>query len=94
MLLDCGPGVLGPLQEHVALAAVDAVVVTHHDRASVGGVHSSTLGAGEAARRTAAGRLVLTYLAPGSDVAAFEAEAADAYGSPVHAAQPGDVLIP
>jgi ribonuclease BN (tRNA processing enzyme) len=27
--LDCGPGTLGPLQQHVALADLDAVVVTH-----------------------------------------------------------------
>jgi ribonuclease BN (tRNA processing enzyme) len=27
--LDCGPGTLGPLQEHVGLAELDAVVVTH-----------------------------------------------------------------
>lgn len=29
VLVDCGPGTLGPLQEHVALASLSAVVVSH-----------------------------------------------------------------
>jgi len=74
--------------------AVHEATVLHAGRGRVDGVHCSAREAGEAARRAGARRLVLTHLEPGSDPAAFEAEAAAAYGAPVHAARPGDVLIP
>lgn len=88
----------GPSWDPASLGPTDLLVheatVLHADRVAAGGVHSSAKEAGAAARRVSAPRLVLTHLAPGSDVPAFEAEAAGAYGAPVHAAQPGDVLIP
>lgn len=88
----------GPAWDPASLGSTDLLVheatFLDADPRSGSGVHSTAAEAGAAARRASAPRLVLTHLAPGGDVAAFEAEASGAYGAPVHAAQPGDVLIP
>jgi ribonuclease BN (tRNA processing enzyme) len=91
---DTGPGwTFAELGEGIDLAIGEATVL-HEDRALAGGVHSTAREAGEGARHAGVGRLVITHQLPGSDVARFEDEAADAYGAPVTAAFPGATFAP
>ena len=50
-------------------------------------VHLSAREAGESARAAGVGRLVITHILPTGSVSAAEAEATDAYGSPVEVAK-------
>ncbi len=82
---DTGPGwSCEALGEGLDLLVAEA---TFRDGDGNGPVHLTARQAGEQARAVGARRLVITHLAPGSDEAGAVAEAADAYGAPVEAAQ-------
>ena len=60
---------------------------TFRDGDGNGPVHLTARQAGEQARAVGARQLLITHLLPGADQAGAVAEAADAYGAPVEAAQ-------
>lgn len=86
---DTGPGwSMAEFGVDIEVGVWEATCLEAH-KASVGRVHSSAAETGAAARAAGVRRLLLTHLLPGSDPGDFRAEAAEAYGAPVHHAEPG-----
>jgi ribonuclease BN (tRNA processing enzyme) len=86
---DTGPGwSFAAFAAPVDLALCEATTLAAGERD--GFLHLSARQAGAMARDAGAGRLVLTHLMPGGDPAAYEAEGADAFGSPVTVARQHD----
>jgi len=82
---------MADLGEGIDLALVEA---TYLDEWQTGGVHLSARQAGRMAREAGARSLVLTHLLPGADVEEYRRAAAEAYGAPVHVAEPGATFTP
>ena len=77
----------------IDLALCDATALdTERDR--VVGLHLTAAQAGEMARTSGVGQLVISHLLPGGDPVEYQDEAAAAYGAPVHVALPGATFGP
>jgi len=89
---DTGPGwQASSLGDGIDLLIHEAShLATHED---MGIPHTSARQAGRAARTAGAGRLVLTHLVPGADVAGHLAEASESFGAPVEYAEPDSTFI-
>lgn len=85
---DTGPGWgLAELGGGLDLALCEASYL-HRDLHRTHGAHLTARQAGDSAAGAGAGQLVITHQIPGSDIEDFRAEAAEAYGAPVHVAVP------
>ncbi|HSL59395.1 MAG TPA: MBL fold metallo-hydrolase [Acidimicrobiales bacterium] len=80
LLLDCGPGVLGNLQQHLPLRELDAVVVTHEHPD-----HCTELGVLQNAWRYALGREGLRVLGTAGTLAKIEGLSSDGTVAPTFA---------